>query len=428
MFLRLLLPVITIFISVPVSALAAVTINEVAWMGGPDSANYEWIELYNSGSEAVNVDGWTLIDGMNLNISLTGTIAASSYAVLERSSDETVKGTAFLIYTGALVNTGATLVLKTASGGIADQVAGGENWQNIGGDNTTKETAQYTTKGWVTDTPTPGTANGGGRVVVPDPVIKAETTTVKTNSVSKTVTAASAEKARSVSLGTGKKTVLSLTADMQDVAYVNQTIPFSVESSGIGDTIINSLVYTWNFGDTYLATGKEVKHTYAYPGTYVITLNAHYAESDETIRREITILPVTFSITKNELGDIQIQNDSPYDVDMSGYLLRGDKEIIFPAKTIILPRSTITVAKNRLQSTNENLVALYDDKRKMLTSTYEKMTGFETLPPAEVLVKGDLEEARAGNFSEKLPALASAPVTVNEAFNFATDPKKTEIL
>ena len=80
------------------------------------------------------LDGWTLDDGVNLSISLTGSIPGSGYVVLERSSEESSPATAFLIYTGALVNTGATLTLKNASGQIMDQVAGGENWQEIGGD------------------------------------------------------------------------------------------------------------------------------------------------------------------------------------------------------------------------------------------------------------------------------------------------------
>ena len=84
-------------------------------MGSGTSANHEWIELYNSG-EAVDVAGWVLSDGMNLSINLTGIISAGDYAVLERTSDDSAPGIAFLIYTGALVNTGATLTLQDSSG------------------------------------------------------------------------------------------------------------------------------------------------------------------------------------------------------------------------------------------------------------------------------------------------------------------------
>ena len=135
---------------------AAVTINEIAWMGNETSANDEWIELFNDGGSSVDVTGWVLRDGMNLEIVLTGAIGAGQYAVLERTDDDSAPGGAFLIYTGALTNTGATLVLARDDGGIEDQVSGGENWENIGGDNVTKETAQYTSSGWTTGAATPG--------------------------------------------------------------------------------------------------------------------------------------------------------------------------------------------------------------------------------------------------------------------------------
>ena len=377
---------VSLLFLMPLSVQASVIVNEIAWMGGVESANHEWIELYNSGGEAVVLDGWTLDDGVNLSISLTGLIPGSGYVVLERSSEESSPATAFLIYTGALVNTGATLTLKNASGQIMDQVAGGENWQEIGGDNTNKDTAQYTSQGWVTDAPTPKAQNGGGRVELTvaseiNDTKNAAKTVISTNKTKE------GEKVRSISLVT-PNTILKLTADMQDVAYVNQTVPFTVTGGGVGETIIDSLVYTWNFGDSYTATGTKVKHSYAYPGTYVVTVNARYARHDETIRREITILPIAFSITKNDVGDIQIQNNSPYDVDMSGFVVRGYNAVIFPPKTIILPKATITIAKQRLGlvGNQERLVTLYDTKGKVVTSNFSKLFMSAPVEKSEQLV------------------------------------------
>ena len=44
-------------------------------------------------------------------------------------------------------------------------------------------------------------------------------------------------------------------------------------------------------------------------------------------RHEITILPVEISLTKNQAGDIQVNNDSPYEIDVSGYKLAGNKGV-----------------------------------------------------------------------------------------------------
>ena len=43
-----------------VFAKADIIISEIAWMGTTVSANYEWIELQNTGSSSVNLSGWTL--------------------------------------------------------------------------------------------------------------------------------------------------------------------------------------------------------------------------------------------------------------------------------------------------------------------------------------------------------------------------------
>jgi hypothetical protein len=370
---RFLFVLTFLLIASPISVYASVTINEIAWMGDAESANHEWIELYNSGSEAIDLTGWVLSDGANLDINLTGSAPASSYVVLERTSDESSSASAFLIYTGALVNTGATLTLRNINGDIMDQVAGGEEWKDVGGDNISKETAQYTSGGWVTNIATPGIKNKLESTEVKE-VKDAEVADRNSDNDSPVVNPVSKSKSgstKSVSL-VSANTELKLSADMHDVAYVNQNIPFTVKASGIGENIINSLVYTWNFGDSYIASGKNVNHSYDYPGTYVVTINAKYARHDETIRKEIKVLPVAFSITENERGDIQIHNDSPYDVDVSGFVIRGINNVVLPPQTIILPKATITIAKKRLglNDSNTKLVILSDVRGDIVASNF----------------------------------------------------------
>lgn len=397
----------------PFPALAAVSISEVAWMGSSDSANHEWIELYNDG-EAVDVSDWTLTDGMNLSIKLTGTIPAGSYIVLERTSDESAAGAAFSIYTGALVNTGATLRLENASGALVTQVSGGENWGNIGGDNVTKETAQYKSGSWVTAAATPG--NPPPNIVatvddqpddVPDSVKTKSTASAKKNSSGETV--------RLELPGV----TLSLDIGAQEIGYINQPIKFSVTPSGIGEHLIDSLQYQWNFGDGLISAEKEPTHSYEFPGTYVVTVMGEFKRQRQVARYEITILPVSVSLTKNPSGDVQVNNDSPYEIDISGYRLSGRETFEFPPYSVILPNQTVTIARNKLVSGAEALVALYDPKQLMVASllpgrlqtsqflaqaNYEE-EGIESLAPFVGL--GDYEQ------------IVSAPVI--SSFAFASD-------
>jgi Lamin Tail Domain/PKD domain len=340
-----------ISIALPWPALAALSINEVAWMGDTVSANHEWIELYNSGSAAVAVDGWVLSDGMNLTIPLTGTVGASSYAVLERTSEASAPEQAFLVYSGALVNTGATLVLKDGTGAIVDQVAGGENWQGIGGDNTSKETAQYTTAGWITAVATPGAANA--TVGTETPVV---TKTESGNSSGKLL---SPEARPDITLSRAPKEAIELTLTLPP--YVNELVSFTVEAAGVGEQFKSSLQYSWNFGDATAERGKTVTHAYQYPGTYVVRARAEYAERSGFQDQTVTVLPVTLSLSRNNAGDIQIHNDAVYAVDLSRYRLVGEGSFLIPKDTVMLPRGTITIPFVEIEERPlGSLVMLYD--------------------------------------------------------------------
>lgn len=361
---KLLVGIVCLFL--PVSTQAAVYISEVAWMGSPASANHEWIELHNDGTET-DVTGWILEDGMNLSIELSGKIGAGKYVVLERKrSDEgSVVDNPFLIYTGALVNTGAVLKLKRADGSLVDQVNGGENWENIGGDNTTKETAQYTTAGWATAASTPESGSVSESAVTTNATTTEVATVTKKSSGSSKL--AVPKQAETVRLELPNVT-LKLNVDAQSVGYVNQAIPFSVEATDVGDTLIDSLQYEWNFGDGSVASVKEVEHIFNYPGTYVVTIYAGYKRQEQVARHEITILPVSISMTRNKQGDVQVNNDSPYELDVSQYQLLAEKQFTFPKRSIILPNQTITIPAKKLGDTTNKMVGLYDTEKVLLTS------------------------------------------------------------
>ncbi len=385
--MRFVLLAVTLLI--PAFSEAAIVVSEVAWMGSTASANHEWIELQNTSSGDVDVTGWTVSDGMNLTIPLTGTIPGNAYAVLERTGDVSAPGTAFLIYTGALVNTGATLRITRSDGGLEDQVPGGENWQNIGGDNVTKETAQYTTAGWVTGTPTPGAANSGTPRDEEDDDNEEDTDTSDDEDDTETETNTTPK--NNVKKGSSGDTVrlvlrdvsLQLEVTSQSVGYVNQEISFLVTPSGIGDVLVDSLQYDWNFGDGSTAHTKESKHSFRYPGKYVVTVYGGFKRQEQVARHEITILPVSLSLSTNKAGDVQVNNDSPYEIDVSGYQVKGKRTFVFPKYSVILPKQTVTLPKGKVEG---SYVQLKDTAGAVVTSGFAlaKATIQEAAPAAGV--------------------------------------------
>lgn len=98
-----------------------VVINEIAWMGTQFDANDEWIELYNTTSLDINLNGWSLSSSDNSpDIMLSGTIPAHGFFLLERTDDSTVTIPADLIYTGALNDGGEGLELTDETSNIID--------------------------------------------------------------------------------------------------------------------------------------------------------------------------------------------------------------------------------------------------------------------------------------------------------------------
>lgn len=407
---------IGLFLLLPYGANAAVSISEVAWMGSIDSANHEWIELHNDGA-ATDVSGWLLSDGMNLEIELVGTIPANSYSVLERTSDDSAPGAAFIIYTGALVNSGATLQLLRGDGSLVDQVPGGENWINIGGDNVTKETAQYTSSGWKTAAPTPGSGlvwSGPQEQESNKSEVDETPKTSPSTAVKKTLN--SSEPVRLVVPGV----TLALKVDAQTIGYVHQPISFSVKPSGIGDVLIDSLLYQWNFGDGLVTTEKEPQHVFQYPGTYVVTVYGGYKRQEQVARHEITILPVKVSLTMNSDGDVQINNDSPYELDISGYKLQGEKVFIFPAYSILLPKQTVTIPKKKLGQTNTNTIVFYDTEIALVSSLSPYSLTSTNLYTAES------EVLKPKITSRSLSQNAAVAAAESNAFSFVSTPIEDE--
>jgi hypothetical protein len=115
----------------PTPSEATVVINEIAWSGTKANSNHEWMELYNTTGVNIDLTGWTLsaVDGTP-SITLTGSIPAYGYFLLERSTDDTVGDIAAdQIYTGALGDAGESLELKNSTGQIIDTANGnGGGW------------------------------------------------------------------------------------------------------------------------------------------------------------------------------------------------------------------------------------------------------------------------------------------------------------
>jgi len=387
-----------LLIILPTMVNAQVVLNEIAWMGTVADANNEWIELFNTGTDTVDVTGWTIDDGNTLDVVLSGSVSGNAVVLLERTDDTSVEGvTAFQIYTGALANTGATLTLRNSNGEIIDQVVGGEGWQQIGGDNSTKDTPQRVSSGWITKPATPGTRNSVTETQTPVLEPKSDTNQQKkvSGSTSKT----------SVRTTPTYSGVLELQIHAPEIAYVNQKITFDVVPEGIGPTIRNSLAYTWNFGDTYTASRKESTHIFEYPGEYVVMVGAKFGSQSAMARHEITVLPVSFSLARTEEGNLLITNNAPKEVDLGGFQLTGDASFTFPPFTILKPGGTLTIAKDRARVLGEN-IQLRDTEKMQVVALAPSRAPSSVVPYNRVAYAVPVSDTRSA-LDEKIPGMTT---------------------
>ncbi len=168
------------FCSAQIATSGDVIINEIAWMGGSQSANDEWLELFNPTDKFISFSGWTLkTQDEKINIALEGGIEAQGFYLLERTDDNSVMGIgADLIYKGSLSNEGQWLKLYDSSNNLLDQANFSQKWP--AGNSTTKQTMERVGGAWQTSKDpggTPRITNSTGAVVVekPKPVAAAPT-------------------------------------------------------------------------------------------------------------------------------------------------------------------------------------------------------------------------------------------------------------
>jgi len=362
---------IILFWVLPMVSKAAILINEIAWMGDATSANNEWIELYNDGGEAVDVSGWTLSFGTtNITIGAGKVIEAGEYVLLERnrsgrpylSSPEP-----FHTYTGALANTGVLLILRDREGNERHRADGRDNW-SIGGDNSTKATAQLTASGWITAMPTPLTANTNPPQVVEPQLRGGSGASSRVDTVLQGTTTE-----RIYSNATLMATELTVEIVADDIAFVGQETELARNVSGMPETILQSLKYDWNFGDGFVKNPLEkVKHTYREPGNYIVTVRAAFANYEAFARHNITVLPIILSLERQSDDRLSLHNDSGYEIDVSGYqIVTPNRVFTMPPYTLMGARGTITLPASILNIGSNEKVWLRDKTGKVVANMTE---------------------------------------------------------
>ncbi|WP_221568021.1 phospholipase D-like domain-containing protein [Alkalihalobacillus sp. TS-13] len=287
-----------------------VVISEIAWMGTTGSYNDEWIELYNPTANEISLEGWRLdAEDGTPSISLSGTIPANGYYLLERTDDSTVSDVeADLTYSGALGNSNEVLSLKDDSGTSVDSV---DDW--YAGDNDTKAAMErvdesvsgMTASNWTTattaysggyGTPTSGVENGSS---------SCDSTTEQLNNVSETIGSINVyfnKCALSGYASSGNEANYNVNLEDRLINRINQattSIDFATYEINLPN-VVNALI-------NKAAEGVDVRVV----ADSKDAADPHYAERFETMRLYLEEMARGSDMLIGTADDITIFSDSP---------------------------------------------------------------------------------------------------------------------
>ena len=327
-----------LFAATPVSA--AVVISEIMY-APEEGVAHEWFEILNDGDAQVDLKEWRFSDGSNHVFeeppknggqgSLI--IPAGEYAVIAKEADTFLSshsGFSGTVIDGSfsLTDTGDTLSLVDADGVVIDTATYGEN----AGAQKNGLSLQKISGVFTAATPTPGAANSNSGQESTSSQQESSSESSLSVTTSTTSLGSSFPVDPQIFASAGARTRTGVTGG---------DITFSGSVWGLKKEPIENARMLWNFGDGGTAEGKKVVHTYKYPGTYIVILDAASGFYSATDRVTVEGVPANISISS--VGDttsffVELYNESLLELDISGWNIRTPSQtFIFPQNTFIAP-------------------------------------------------------------------------------------------
>lgn len=337
-------------------ASANILINEIMYDADGTDTDREWIELYNSGTESIDLSGYKFFEA-NSNHGLTleegdKNISPSGYAVIVQ--DKVKFKTDYPNFSGSIFrasfslnNEGEALSIKDPDLNVVDSYSYLSTTGGVGDG----KSLQKVSGTWVSGAPTPGAVNASTNT-------NSENTNNNQNTNSANQTTSNATSNTNTSFGGGtnisqnKKIETNILAP--SFGFVNLPITFEAKTTGTSGEDLHYGKYYWNFGDGTsldqdVIYANKFTHTFYYPQDYEIRL-LYFGNPYSTIptaSNVFTIKVIPASIVISAVGDesdffIELTNNTEYNADISEWSL------VSLNKIFILPKNTYIQSKNKM--------------------------------------------------------------------------------
>lgn len=347
---------IATFLVLPNYVFAGAVINELMYNPEGTDSKREWIEIYSD----IDIDPTVIkLRENNVNHSIKvfreGQIS-DYYVVVDNPEQFLLDYPSFngMIYDSAfsLNNKGETLELVDEMGGVIDSVT----YNTDLGANGTGNSLQKSGDILIPGEPTPGKENVN--TPIDENKEKETTTSTKTEYISahSSYIELSTKVVKTIPIGAGRDRIIPINTPIEFVSTYNEED-------------LKDIKFNWIFGNGFQERGEKVIYTYKHEGTYNLVLHAQTKDDYAVSRSKIIVFKPNLELGIINLDGedtLYITNKGNREVNIGGFIIRADKNIVLPQDTIIIEGGTIVLDKELVGTLNTDIELRYPNGDKIM--------------------------------------------------------------
>lgn len=408
---KILVSLIVGAVFAPSFALAGPVISEVMYdLDGTDTGR-EWLEIWNNGSEAVDLADWRLFEA-DTNHKLVmaegnSTLPPNGFAIIADDSQKFLAdwpNFSGVIFDSAfsLSNTGETLILRSPDLVDVDSVT----YSNGNGGAGDGLSLQKSGNAWSASAPTPGSGLSGN-------VPPGEPAVTGVGSSGNSGGSSGANDEPPVESSSPSEPKIFVFAGSDRTVTAGSVIAYTASALGVDKKPLASGKFVWTFGDGSYSEGRKVFHSYLSVGNYLAFVEVSSGDFTAKAKIKIKVVPaelVIASVSSGRQGGIVLRNGGNSDADISGWILNANlKRFILPQNTVILAgaEATFPAVITNLDDVSRGVYLSYPSGE--VASRYQEPVA-QSEPFKEGTVVGTVEPIQKEPVAASLPKIA--PVTM----------------
>lgn len=357
--------VFCLLLFLPIFVKAEIVITEIMYNPESTDSDREWIEIYNSGSEIVDLSDYKLLEN-DVNHKLSAhnpendeklELEPQKYAII---ADNSLKFSEEYSINGLLIdsvfslrNDGEVIYIVDNNENIIDSVEYLPDWGADGNGNSLQKVdlqGSNTGENWISANPTPFSIN------------KTESDESSSESGSNSDDSDNSGDS-SDAFDSQNNSSKSTHSAVNDISIYSQKIDFKVSAGRNRYTSINTpikfkLIHnqdsnkgvyaSWSMGDGQKISGRDIDHTYLAEGVYNLVLNSSNGEESAVSRIKVYVSKPNISLEYEKSGktvDVLLKNKTKQEVNIGGFYLEfNGKEYVFSKDTIISGNSEFKIS------------------------------------------------------------------------------------